>query len=100
MTVSFDRAVQYYDNTRAYPPGVAEKIRDAIVAYTHANLNTRLLELGVGTGLVALPFVAAGYHYVGVDISTKMMAQMQQAPSSTAVAGGYHTTLAVSCQCL
>jgi SAM-dependent methyltransferase len=71
--VSFDRAAEYYDTTRGYADGSAERIRDAIVAYTGAGRDTRFLELGVGTGRIALPFIRAGYDYTGVDISPAMM---------------------------
>ncbi len=71
--VSFDRAAEYYDTTRGYAAGSAERIRDAIVAYTGTGRDTRFLELGVGTGRIALPFIRAGYDYTGVDISPAMM---------------------------
>jgi SAM-dependent methyltransferase len=71
--ISFDRAAEYYDTTRGYADGSAERIRDAIVAYTVAGRDTRFLELGVGTGRIALPFIRAGYDYIGVDISPAMM---------------------------
>lgn len=84
-TVSFDQAVAYYDNTRGYPLGVPEKIRDAIIHFTHATPSTQYLELGVGTGLIALPFLATAAHYVGVDISAQMLYRLQAklAPSAT-----------------
>lgn len=71
--VSFDRAAEYYDTTRGYADGSAERIRDAIVAYAGVGRDTRFLELGVGTGRIALPFIRAGYDYTGVDISPAMM---------------------------
>ncbi len=71
--VSFDRAAAYYDATRGYHTGSDARIRDAIVAYTGAGPTTRLLELGVGTGRIALPFIRAGFDYTGVDISQAMM---------------------------
>ena len=74
--VSFDRAAEYYDATRGYADGSAERIRDAIVAYTSAGRDTRFLELGIGTGRIALPFIRAGYNYTGVDISPAMMARL------------------------
>jgi SAM-dependent methyltransferase len=74
--VSFDRAAEYYDTTRGYADGSAERIRDAIVAYTGVGRDTRFLELGVGTGRIALPFIRAGYDYTGVDISAAMMARL------------------------
>ncbi len=71
--VSFDRAAEYYDATRGYHTGSAERIRDAIVAHTGAGPGSRLLELGVGTGRIALPFIRAGYDFTGVDLSQAMM---------------------------
>jgi ubiquinone/menaquinone biosynthesis C-methylase UbiE len=75
-SISFDRAAEYYDTTRGYAEGSAERIRDSILAYTSANHDTRFLELGVGTGRIALPFIRAGYDYSGVDISPAMMARL------------------------
>jgi ubiquinone/menaquinone biosynthesis C-methylase UbiE len=73
-SVSFDRAASYYDATRGFPPGVAEQVRDAIAARLAVSREDRILELGVGTGRVAMPFVQAGYRYTGVDISAEMLA--------------------------
>lgn len=77
-SISFDRAADFYDATRGYAEGVAEQIRDAIVAYTGATLESRFLELGVGTGRIALPFIQAGYDFTGVDISQAMMERLAQ----------------------
>lgn len=76
--ISFDRAVDYYDATRGYPPGVAEQLRDAIVATLSLSRHARLIEAGVGTGRIALPFLEAGYFYAGVDLSRRMMDQLRR----------------------
>lgn len=76
--ISFDRAVEYYDATRGYPEGTPERIRDAIVQYTGASEATRFLELGIGTGRIALPFIQAGFDYSGVDISQAMMDKLKE----------------------
>jgi ubiquinone/menaquinone biosynthesis C-methylase UbiE len=76
--VSFDRAAGYYDATRGYPAGVDGQLRDAIVAHVAATYATHFLELGVGTGRIALPFLQAGYDYTGIDISTEMMAELSR----------------------
>jgi SAM-dependent methyltransferase len=72
-SVRFDRAVGYYDATRGFAPGVAERIREAIRAAAGAGRATRFLELGVGTGRIALPFLRAGDSYVGIDLSRPML---------------------------
>lgn len=76
--VSYDQAVPYYDLTRGYPDGVPEQIRAVIIKHTGADKSSRFLELAIGTGLLGVPFIQAGYDYHGVDISPQMMAQIQQ----------------------
>jgi ubiquinone/menaquinone biosynthesis C-methylase UbiE len=71
--VVFDRAASFYDATRGLPPGVAEQVRDQIALCTGAGRNTRFLEIGVGTGRIALPFVQIGADYTGADLSLPMM---------------------------
>ncbi len=76
--VNFDRAAEYYDETRGLPEGVAERIRDAIIAFTKTDKASKFLEMGIGTGRIALPFIRGGYDYTGVDISLEMMAKLEQ----------------------
>lgn len=76
--ISFDRAVTYYDATRGYPPGIDEQLRDSIIAQLGLGRDARLLEPGIGTGRIALPFIRAGYAYVGVDLSRDMMQQLRR----------------------
>ena len=76
--VNFDRAAAFYDATRALPDGVAEQVRDAIVNRVGARPDTRFLEVGVGTGRIALPFVRAGYAYCGVDLSAAMLGALRE----------------------
>ena len=71
--VVFDRATSFYDATRGLPPGVAEQVRDQIALSTGAGRNTRFLEIGVGTGRIALPFVQIGADYTGADLSLPMV---------------------------
>ena len=71
--VAFDRATSFYDATRGLPMGVPEQVRDQIVRRTGAGHNARFLEIGVGTGRIALPFVWIGADYTGADLSLPMM---------------------------
>ena len=91
--ISFDRAADYYDATRGYTAGSDERIRDAIVAYAGADTRTRFLELGVGTGRIALPFIRAGYDYTGVDISRQMMDRLAAKLAADPAAAGYRYDL-------
>src|SRR6185295_2107481 len=76
--VNFDRAAAFYDATRALPDGVAEQVRDAIVDRVGARPDTRFLEVGAGTGRIALPFVRAGHAYCGVDLSAAMLGALRE----------------------
>ncbi|MEI7553910.1 class I SAM-dependent methyltransferase [Candidatus Chlorohelix sp.] len=75
--ISFDRAADFYDDTRGFPDGVPENICKALIEYTSANITTRFLELGIGTGRIALPFIKAGYDFTGVDISPEMLKRLE-----------------------
>jgi SAM-dependent methyltransferase len=78
--ISFDRAAEYYDTTRGYAEGSAERIREAIVAYTGAGPGTRFLELGVGTARIALPLARRGVPVHGIDLSAAMVARLREKP--------------------
>lgn len=85
--VSFDRAADYYDATRGFPAGVDADVCAGIVQATGSNGDTRFAELGVGTGRIALPFITAGYSYVGVDLSLRMMARLREKVATESPAG-------------
>lgn len=87
MSISFDRAAEYYDATRGYSPDVQERIGRAMIEAAGVTLQSRILELGVGTGRIALPIIRAGYAYTGIDLSARMMdrlrAVLQEIPGAT-----------------
>jgi ubiquinone/menaquinone biosynthesis C-methylase UbiE len=80
--MSFDRVADVYDATRGLPPGVDEAVADRIVAATSAGPETRFLEIGVGTGRIALPLIRRGYPFTGVDISTQMLDRLRDKAGS------------------
>lgn len=77
QSLNFDRAAAVYDATRGYPSDVAEQIGAAIIEAASAQPATRFLEVGIGTGRIALPIARRGYDYTGVDISEKMLGQLR-----------------------
>ena len=77
-SISFDRAVGFYDATRGYPPGVGEQIAVALIDAAHVPADGTFLEIGIGTGRIALPIIQQGYHYTGIDISTAMVEELQR----------------------
>jgi SAM-dependent methyltransferase len=70
-SIVFDRAAPYYDQTRGLPPAVAEQVADRIEAAVGPA--ARLLEVGVGTGRVALPLHRRGRRVLGIDLSAPML---------------------------
>lgn len=73
-SVAFDRAAEYYDATRGLS---SEGVRRQ-TALLVAELARRgpVLEIGVGTGQVALPLHEAGIRVVGLDLALPMMAKL------------------------
>jgi len=66
-----DRVAVQYDALRGHPPEVSPRIGEAIASL--AGAGARILEVGVGTGRIALPTVSAGSDVVGVDLSAEML---------------------------
>ena len=73
-SIAFDRAAEYYDETR----GLSEEgIRRTIEVLTDAFAGAGpVLEVGVGTGQVALPLHDAAVDVVGIDLSRAMLARL------------------------
>lgn len=76
-SISFDPVAHAYDHTRGYPPGVERQIALALEEVAHASELTSFIEVGVGTGRIALPVASLGHAYTGVDISEKMLTQLE-----------------------
>jgi len=77
-SLSFDRIAHAYDATRGYPNGITGQIIQAIERAANATAQTRFIEVGVGTGRIAFPLASLGHIYTGVDISEKMVEQLQE----------------------
>ena len=73
-SVSFDRAAAYYDRTRC----LADDAMDELVGLVAGELSDRepTLEIGVGTGRMALALYQAGASMVGVDLSPEMLGRL------------------------
>lgn len=72
----FDRVAGEYDATRGFPPGVEERVADALVAAGRLGPASRVLEVGIGTGRIALPLSRRVARVVGVDRSPPMLARL------------------------
>ncbi len=76
-SVAFDRAADYYDNTRGFPPGVEKEIGALMVRTGGLNAASRVLEIGVGTGRIALPVSEHVRAYIGIDLARPMMERLR-----------------------
>jgi ubiquinone/menaquinone biosynthesis C-methylase UbiE len=74
-SVSFDQAAGYYDQTRDLPEPLASGGMQLLLDQLQgpAGPRARLLEVGTGTGRIALPLAARGANLFGCDLSVKMM---------------------------
>jgi ubiquinone/menaquinone biosynthesis C-methylase UbiE len=77
MSICFDDAAEFYDQTRGYPPHIQEQIGQAILKAAGATPSSRILEMGIGTGRIAWPIIRAGYSYTGIDLSDRMMDRLR-----------------------
>ena len=72
---SFDRVAHLYDETRGIPAEAEQQIGDGIAALVkEIAASPHLLEVGIGTGRIAVPLAERGVRVTGIDISTKMLA--------------------------
>ncbi|MGB9722314.1 MAG: class I SAM-dependent methyltransferase [Chloroflexia bacterium] len=84
-SISFDRAASFYDRTRGFPPGVEKEVAGVLCRQAGLREGDRLLELGVGTGRLALPLAEAGLTVFGVDLSWKMLEVLRRKDASRRV---------------
>ncbi len=84
-SIRFDRAVDYYDRTRALTP--ATQARMVEVLAQELSGRGRVLEIGVGTGRIALPLRDAGVDVTGVDLSVPMLERLLAKGAAPVVAG-------------
>ena len=94
MSISFDRAAAYYDETRSLPDALMEQLVSRLVA--ELPRGELCLEIGVGTGRIALPLALAGIRLAGVDISTEMLRKLREKDGALPVARADATRLPFS----
>jgi SAM-dependent methyltransferase len=73
-SIAFDRAAEYYDRTRLTDPVTLRETVDVLEGEFAGR--GRVLEIGVGTGALALPLAERGIPMLGLDLSVPMMARL------------------------
>ncbi|MCB9456624.1 MAG: class I SAM-dependent methyltransferase [Anaerolineaceae bacterium] len=76
-SVGFDRAATYYDATRGFPPGVDRGAAALVSRVGGLTPESRVLEIGAGTGRIALPVSRHIGEYYGIDVSASMLARLR-----------------------
>ena len=81
-SIAFDRAAEFYDRTRA----MSDESMSRTIELLASELRDRgrVLEVGCGTGLLALPLHAAGIDVTGVDLSPPMLGKLTEKAGGTA----------------
>jgi SAM-dependent methyltransferase len=73
-SIPFDRAAEFYDRTRAVSGESMARTIELLCRELEGR--GRVLEVGVGTGLLALPLHEAGLRMVGLDLSAPMLGKL------------------------
>lgn len=83
-SISFDRATAYYDRTR----GMSTRTVEAVTSLLMNEIGERdpVLEIGIGTGRIALPLKERGADMFGVDLSPKMLEVLRSKSTEVPVA--------------
>jgi ubiquinone/menaquinone biosynthesis C-methylase UbiE len=72
---SFDRAADYYDQTRELPEPIATHGLPALLKYIEPY--GKILDAGIGTGRISVPLLHLGADVIGIDLSLNMMAKLR-----------------------
>lgn len=80
--VSFDRASDFYERTRALEPEVMDRLVGMIAAELEGR---KTLEMGAGTGRFTRPLAAAGIDLVALDISPNMLGKLVESDRSRTI---------------
>ena len=79
-----DRIAAVYDQFHSHSP--VTRFTDATVEFLASIAGKRrVLELGIGTGRIAVPLAAKGLKVFGIDASEKMVEKMREKPGGDAI---------------
>jgi SAM-dependent methyltransferase len=85
-------AARYDDDAEIFAPKAVDPIVDFIFELARGG---RALELGIGTGRIALPLSRCGVSVTGIDLSEQMVARLRAKPGAEEIAvtiGDFATT--------
>ncbi len=85
-------AAGYDDSSEIFEPGAVDPVVEVLAELAAGG---RALELGIGTGRIALPLARRGVPVHGIDLSSAMVARLRAKPGSEAIGvtiGDFATT--------
>jgi protein-L-isoaspartate O-methyltransferase len=74
LRTTFDGAANIYDVRPSYP----EEIIEEIISLSELSKQSRILEVGAGTGQITLPFAKRGYKIVGLELGPALAEQARK----------------------
>lgn len=77
-----DQWAAVYDRTQLQSPAETDEAVQALTRLAHGG---RVLELGIGTGRIALPLAVSGLEVWGIDASQAMVAQLRAKPGGDTI---------------
>ena len=86
-------AASYDDDVELFDPKVVDPVVDFLVGLAGKG---KALELGIGTGRIALPLASRGVSVHGIDLSQSMISRLSAKPGSSAISvsiGDFSTTV-------
>ena len=75
-------AATYDDSSEVFGPGAADAVADVLAGLARSG---RALELGIGTGRIALPLAGRGVPVHGIEMSRAMVARLRAKPGGDAI---------------
>lgn len=76
-SIVFDRAVDYYDDTRGFPADVDRQLAQFMAEKGALTQQHTLIDVGTGTGRIALPLGEHVQRVIGLDLSRLMLERLQ-----------------------
>ena len=74
----FDGQAREFDESSGLPPDVGRRVADAIVESSGAAGDDLILDIGAGTGAIGSHFANASQRYIGLELSSEMLAIFRQ----------------------
>lgn len=80
-SLDFGRAADFYDKTRGFPPGEESHIAALLARVGNLTPTSQIIEIGIGTGRIALPLSEHSAAIYGIDLARSMMERLREKQS-------------------